>query len=606
MSTSPDLDSYLSQWLAAQQNGRDLSAHDLLPDRPTQQALLRVEIAKRRAVLRNLYPPNDPPSQLPTLSGFRLIGELGRGGMGVVYLAEDIGLGRAVAIKMMRPEAALHPQARARFLREARAVAKLANDHVIPIYQVVDSPDAVFIAMPLLQGETVADRLERLKTFTPAEAVELGRQAALGLAAAHAAGLIHRDIKPANLWLEPHGASFRVKLLDFGLAHDASSADGLTQSGAIMGTPAYMSPEQADGLKTDTRTDLFSLGVVLYEALTGQSPFKRDTNSAILNAVVNYEPPAVQSMVPDLPPALAAIVTLMLAKRVEVRPASAQAVALALGASGVPASTPTPVPLAPPAGAMTQPTLLHRAPRRWSAWLSVGGGVLVLLVGAWCLWPTNPSGVVPHVEAEPDLVLRVKRMTTFHTRRVNIDGVEYGEAKGELLGSTELPQLRLNDQITLDIELTRPAYAYVLAFKPDKQIELCYPGAETQPPPMSAHSRLRVPPNEQHAFTLFEGTGAWVFAVVASDRPLPAFADWRAAHPLTWDKHPDTSGTVWWHNGQLCEPVWTANGRTTRSVTETLQEAGLQVPLKAVVHRLQQLMPEATIAGTAFAVGENK
>src|SRR5207244_1514663 len=166
-----------------------------------------------------------------------------------------------------------------RFLREAQATAALEHDHVIPIYQVGSEGGVSFLAMPLLRGETLDDRLAREGRLSPAEALRIGREVAEGLAAAHECGLIHRDIKPANVWLEdrspkrpagepvsgPPAATSRVKILDFGLARPEADDAHLTQTGTISGTPAYMAPEQAAGTEIDQRCDLFSLGSVLYQ-----------------------------------------------------------------------------------------------------------------------------------------------------------------------------------------------------------------------------------------------------------------------------------------------------------------------------------------------------
>ncbi|MDW8263686.1 MAG: serine/threonine-protein kinase, partial [Phycisphaerales bacterium] len=174
-----------------------------------------------------------------------------------------------VALKVLRPDLPPEQMSRDRFLREARAMASIDHENVCTIYQVDEADGRPFMAMQMLLGETLERRLERDGRLPVAEAARIGREVALGLAAAHAKGIIHRDIKPANIWLE--AGTGRVKLLDFGLALPRDSVH-LTRSGFVIGTPAFMSPEQARGEPLDARSDLFSLGVVLYLATTGERP----------------------------------------------------------------------------------------------------------------------------------------------------------------------------------------------------------------------------------------------------------------------------------------------------------------------------------------------
>jgi eukaryotic-like serine/threonine-protein kinase len=186
--------------------------------------------------------PPQAPDEIGRLAQYRVLKLLGQGGMGIVFRAEDEQLRRPAALKVMRPDFAAHEDARARFLREARAAAHLKHDHIVTIYQVGEHDGVPFLAMEFLAGKSLEDWLRPDRRATVAEALTLGKQMARGLAAAHAAGLVHRDIKPANLWLEAPRA--RVKILDFGLArHTAGELTALTQDGAVVGTPAFMAPE---------------------------------------------------------------------------------------------------------------------------------------------------------------------------------------------------------------------------------------------------------------------------------------------------------------------------------------------------------------------------
>jgi serine/threonine protein kinase len=276
----------------------------------------------------NLYAflaPAERPDEIGRLGTYRILKVLGAGGMGVVFQAEDAALKRNVALKAMLPSLAADKSARQRFVREAQAAAAVEHDHIVPIYQVGEDHGVPFLAMPLLKGESLHDRLQREPVLPVAEVVRIGREAAEGLAAAHAHGLVHRDIKPANLWLE--GDAGRVKILDFGLAKAATDAAHLTQLGAVVGTPAYMAPEQGGGQAPDPRSDLFSLGCVLYQACTGRRPFQGADVLATLAALAMHQPPAPHAVRPEVPRALSDLVMHLLAKKPADRPASAQAVA---------------------------------------------------------------------------------------------------------------------------------------------------------------------------------------------------------------------------------------------------------------------------------------
>jgi serine/threonine protein kinase len=274
-----------------------------------------------------LAPPQGP-DELGRLGPYRVLKVLGKGGMGVVFLAEDPQLKRTVALKAMLPVLAASDSNRQRFLQEAQTAAALEHDHVIHIYQVGEDRGVPFLAMPFLKGEPLDQCLKREKRLPASEVLRIGREVAEGLAAAHEKGLIHRDIKPANVWLEaPRG---RVKILDFGLARAVSGGSHLTQTGAILGTPAYMSPEQARGKAVDGRSDLFSLGCVLYQVCTGQLPFEGSDTISTLMAVSTDDPPSPEELNPEVPPALSDLVMHLLAKSADDRPASAAAVVEAI------------------------------------------------------------------------------------------------------------------------------------------------------------------------------------------------------------------------------------------------------------------------------------
>ncbi len=278
--------------------------------------------------LYDFLAPPQAPDELGRLGPYRVLQVLGAGGMGVVFRAEDPQLERCVALKAMLPTLAVSASARQRFLREARTAAAIDHDHIVHIYQVGEDRGVPFLAMQFLKGEPLDERLRRESLLPLTEVVRIGREVADGLAAAHACGLIHRDIKPGNLWLE--GDRGRVKILDFGLARAVDDKAHLTQSGAIVGTPAYMAPEQVTGKGLDARCDLFSLGCVLYRLCTGVLPFQGSDTIATLMAVATEQPRPPGELNPEVPATLSDLVMHLLAKDPGERPASAQAVVAAL------------------------------------------------------------------------------------------------------------------------------------------------------------------------------------------------------------------------------------------------------------------------------------
>lgn len=277
--------------------------------------------------LRQLAPPQGP-DELGRLGQYRILKVLGIGGMGVVYQAEDAILGRAVALKAMLPAVAARAANRQRFVREAKATAALRHEHIVTVFHVGEDRGVPYLVMEFLEGETLEDRLKREKQLPVDAVLRIGLQTARGLAAAHARGLVHRDIKPANIWLER--GTGRVKILDFGLARATADDTHLTVSGIILGTPAYMAPEQARGEPVDARTDLFSLGAVLYRLCTGRLPFRGKDTLAILAALAVDTPESIAHVRGGLPAALEHLVMRLLAKTPEDRPTDAATVCEAL------------------------------------------------------------------------------------------------------------------------------------------------------------------------------------------------------------------------------------------------------------------------------------
>src|SRR6185295_17470750 len=242
--------------------------------------------------------------------------ELGRGGMGVVYLARDVMLDRAVAMKVLAPHLAAQEEMRERFLREARTAARLAHPNVVPVYRADEIDGAAFFTMAFIEGEALADRIRDRGPLTPAEAVRIFREVAWALAYAHARGVVHRDVKPENILLDRQTGHALVS--DFGIARQAD-ASRLTQAGLVLGTFHYMSPEQVSGADLDGRSDVYSLGIVMYQALSGKLPFDGLTAPAVLMAHATKRAPPLHTIAPNVPASLVAIVDRCLEKRAEDR-----------------------------------------------------------------------------------------------------------------------------------------------------------------------------------------------------------------------------------------------------------------------------------------------
>ncbi len=360
----------------------------------------------------------EPPTKagdLGMLGPYRILKELGRGGMGAVFLGVDTRLDRKVALKLMLPDLAASPAARERFLREARAAALLNHDHVVAIYEADEHAGIPFIAMPFLQGVPLDQYLKTKGTPAIGQAIRIALETARGLAAAHAKGLIHRDIKPANIWLEaPKG---RVRILDFGLAKPQGQKldTELTAVGAILGTPAYMPPEQARGEIVDARADLYSLGVILYQLVTGQTPFTGPNIWAVLSALAVDEPAPVREQNPAVPDELAGLIHELLAKKPENRPASAQEVVDRLLAIRQAMAAPQPMAVAAqssfdaiPIDDPTVPLASRPVPKR-AGLLWAGGALLIVALGVAALVvlrppaPVEPAPVAKKPEPEkPD------------------------------------------------------------------------------------------------------------------------------------------------------------------------------------------------------------
>jgi serine/threonine protein kinase len=339
------------------------------------------------AWLEFLDPPHpDQPGTLGRLGPYEVFEVLGQGGMGVVLKARDPALDRTVAIKVLTPALAHGATARRRFAREARAVAAVGHEHIVAIHAVDEFRGLPYLVMQYIPGRSLQERLDASGPLEVKEILRIGTQAARALAAAHAVGVVHRDIKPANILLE--NCVERVKLTDFGLARAIDDVS-LTQSGIIAGTPQYMAPEQARGEPVDARSDLFSLGAVLYAMASGRSPFRADSAMAVLKRVCDDRHRSIRELDPDIPDWLEAVIDRLLAKDPADRFQTAAEVAdlLERGLAHVQQPTAVPRPVVPGVPGPSLPKLdfdlpvskpAHRPRRKLAA---AAGFVLLALAG---------------------------------------------------------------------------------------------------------------------------------------------------------------------------------------------------------------------------------
>jgi eukaryotic-like serine/threonine-protein kinase len=397
-----------------------------------------------------------------TLGGrYRLVYRIATGGMGTVWRAEDTVLDRPVAVKLLSDALGQDARFVERFRREARAAAGLSHPNVAGVYDYGEDDGRPFIVMELLEGETLGARLHREGRLRPEEAGRIGAQVARALQSAHDAGIVHRDVKPANVMLTSGGG---VKVMDFGIAA-AAWATPLTATGTTIGTASYLSPEQAAGDRATPASDVYALGCVLYETLTGQPPFVRQTPVAVASAQITDRPRPLREVDPGIPPGVAAACEMALAKGPAARPASAAAFAQMVDptgtheASGAPSfvppaaaagatevipsanrtaqlPTPVPVPAAPGVPAAARPGRRRRT--RW-VWAAVALFLLGAILGV--VFAALRGGGATH-SGRPHGPKPTTAVTAAGVQVPSVVGLTFTDAMSQVVGAGLVPKLQ--------------------------------------------------------------------------------------------------------------------------------------------------------------------
>ena len=335
----------------------------------------RADDTERLGVFLSLLGPSDDPRMLGRIGSYEVVGIIGQGGMGVVFKAFETSLNRFVAIKMLLPHLTANGAARRRFLREAQAAAAVVDDHVLPIFGVDQWKEAPYIVMKYSGGRTLQQRIGQQGPLELKEVLRIGMQAAKGLAAAHAQGLVHRDVKPSNILLD--GSVERAVLMDFGLARAVDDAS-ITRTGIISGTPQYMSPEQVRAESVDARSDLFSLGSTMYAMCAGRPPFRSEMAYSVMHQITHEEPTPICEVNSDIPAWMGKVIERSMSKAAEDRFKSADEVAELLEGCLAHVQQPTTTKLPEAISSIGA----NRGGSSWGKWLALASFAFFFVVGS--------------------------------------------------------------------------------------------------------------------------------------------------------------------------------------------------------------------------------
>jgi serine/threonine protein kinase len=511
-----------------------------------------------------------------------------------VYAARDDELDRLVAIKIPHAEQFDAEEDRRQFLEEARTVAKLRHRGIVSVFDVGIAGDGLpFVVLELFERGSLDQDL-KAHPATPDRAAWWVADIAEALAEAHRNGFVHRDLKPANILLDTQG---RPHITDFGLAvHESLQR---SRSGELAGTLQYMSPEQIRGEvhRLDGRSDIWSLGVILYQMLTGRRPFGGDSVMELSDEIEHREPKPPRQLNSELPMELERICLKAMLKAPAERYSTADDMAADLRNwltnHSTPAASPSPV--------ASRPSLV----------IPIGIGIVACVIGVFFVTQFLNAGRAPHQRETPqplvagpispaDPAAVQLQVTSLDVQHLANQYEQSAIARG-ILGKNSF-SATLRDHITIDARLSRPAYAYLIAFRPDGVMEVCFPEDESLPPPRTDHPRY---PSVSRGvdYGLNEGAGLWVFAVVASDEPLPAFQDWKASQAnIPWQAAVVPPNTVFVDDGNWVETLTPGNrDRGTRGKGVLAPE---KKPVTDVIDWLKRATRAETVRGVGFGVSD--
>jgi hypothetical protein len=554
---------------------------------------------------RSSTPPANPQPavELPKAIGrYTVQRVLGSGAFGSVYLAHDSELNRLVALKVPRPDRFSGPEQIEQFIAEARTAAQLRHPRIVAVHDIDRQPDGTpVVILDYIDGPTLKSVLDS-QALTPRCAAELMAEIADAVAEAHRKGFVHRDLKPANVLLDSGG---KPHVADFGLAlHEDVQRE---RRGEFAGTIAYMAPEQvrAESHRLDGRADIWALGVILYQMLTGRLPFGGSSTRQLSDEIQHREPKPPRQIDASLPVELEAIITRCCAKKIGDRYSTASDIAADLrawlassdrsSAPGVPVSAERPSPA--PSRSMSVNASCGVVSLAFTATLALMGMVVFGLQTR----PMPDAGQVtalpmPPLPAPP-AGLRIEAIELKHFART-ADGDVF---KG-MLGQDSF-SAALGDSVQVTARLSKPAYAYLIAFRPDAPPDLCFPESEDIPPPLS-DAPSYPSTNRLEAYELAEGAGLWAFTVIASEKPLPPYKEikeqierhtaWKPIRELP-------RNMAWWDDGQSLKELTPAGiGNVTRGKGATLRG-----PTEAIVQLTEALRALSLADSTstlAFAV----
>jgi serine/threonine protein kinase len=597
----------------------------------------------------------DMPRPGARLGDYNLTDRLGHGGMGEVFRARHERLGRFVALKVIAPRHLNDPRAAERCCQEMLALGRLDHPRLVRATDARQDGPWLYLVMDLVDGLDLAELVRRLGPLPVAAACALTAQAAEGLGYAHRQGVVHRDVKPSNLMLTSQGTA---KVLDLGLARlqelsAPANESALTMTGQTIGTPDYMSPEQCVAPRTTgPPSDLYSLGCTLYHLLAGKPPF-HDAKSLYekMNAHREHPAPAIEGSRPDVPPGLSALLSRLLAKAPEDRPASADDVAEALRPYAEGADLPGLIARASTApgqgdrtteeDCQTPPLSPPLATEEWAAartpteppGQAPAAAPTRKPADRSTRWPRDdqnsndpprPPDAKPTARFSRSLLRRVLTgisavlivvlaslalVPALQLGRLGEPGFQTFDAHlfrsqdGELLDlgliGRDVFSAEVGDQVRVEVELSHPSYAYLLALNTDGSVQLALPESETEPPPRAG--RLVLYPRKTDYFTLTEGPGVQTFAVLVSGSPLPAYRDWQVGQPaLPWGRAGEQGVGAWRYEGGEFTPLVRSQpkGAGDRGKKRSL----VYEPLELVCRALRERARDGSVSALAFPV----